>query len=891
MPDRMGDTAANLKVALADRYALRREIGRGGMATVYLADDLRHGRPVALKVLHPEVSGSLGATRFLREIQVVAHLNHPHILPLLDSGRVDDRLFYVMPFVDGESLRDRLDRAGPIPLEEAVRITAEVADGLMYAHANGLVHRDIKPENILMSSGHAVIADFGLARALDEATEQRLTRSGFVAGTAAYMSPEQWSGSEVDGRSDQYSLACMLYELLSGEPPFKSPSVQAMLARHLQAPPPSLRTVVPDVDAGVEAAFNRAMAKAPADRFDSVTDFAAALAGTIPSLAPRRVRAGPGSSDWQRFAIPVVFAIAALGAIAYVILGNRGSPGSGAGGATADGEVRLVVLPFEHLGPPETAYITDGITEKLTNSLADIPRLGVIARTSAMQYAGVAKAPLEIGAELGVQYMIEGSLRPGLSGADSGMVTIAAGLYRTSDGQRVANYPELSLPEDSIFQMIGVIALNVATTLDIDVAQPQRERLAAQPTRDMRAWDYNLRGDELYNRNWTRAVIDSAVKLYDMATTLDPQFALAYAKLARAHAWMNQLRYDLSPQRLELSRRAAQTALRLDSLLMDAHLGLGFYYYWGMDDYDAAIAAFTRARELRPSGTGANLALVAMANVQRRQGRFDDAISNYRRARELDPRSYIIWYNLGETLLFIRQYEDARTQLEQVTQLNRLFPEGYVQRARLALNWRGDASAAHAILLELGRQVPDSTWRLPVWNMLRVTDPAPDDVPQRLRPRGTAADTAGYHIVKANVYDGLGRMAAARTQFDSARAILERLAPTLEGQPSIHGLLGLTYAAAGQADAALREGQRAMEILPESDDAFDGPEWRINMARILAILGRTDSAAEMLRPALDDPSWISRQWVAVDPIWARYRTSAAFQALLADSTARVVAGR
>jgi serine/threonine-protein kinase len=569
---------------------------------------------------------------------------------------------------------------------------------------------------------------------------------------------------------------------------------------------------------------------------------------------------------------------------------RRGS--SGGPGTLAAGEgVRLVVLPFNHDGPGETAYITEGITEKLTNSLADIPTIGVIARTSAMQYAGVARPPRDIGAELGVQYMIEGSLRPVMSGADSGSVALTWRLYRTSDGELVASPRELTMPPDSIFQMIGGIAENVAATLDIDVTQPQRERLAAQPTRNMRAWDYNLRGDELYNRNWTRAVVDSAIKLYDMATTLDPEFALAHAKLARAHAWMNQLRYDLSPERLERSRFAAETALRLDSLLMEAHLGFGFYQYWGLDDYDKAIAAFTRARELRPSGTGANLALVAMANVQRRQGRFDEAIANYDRARQLDPRSHIIWYNHGETLLFTHRYEEARTQLDQVTQLNRVFPEGYVQRARLALNWQGDRNAAHSFLLELGRAVPDSTWRLPVWNMLRVTDPQPERLPARLRARGTPSDTAGYHIVKANIYDGLDRMDEARVQFDSARVILERLQPSLEAQPSVHGLLGLAYAAAGRAEEAIREGERAMALLPESDDAFDGPEWRINMARILALLGRTDSAAAVLRPALDSPSWISRQWVRVDPIWTRYLDSPPFRTLLADSTPRVAAGR
>ena len=295
----MTDLLDRLKKALADRYAIDREIGSGGMATVYLAEDLKHGRQVAIKVMRPELAASIGAERFLREIRISAQLNHPNILTLIDSGEADGLLYYAMPYVEGESLRERLTREQQLPLEEAVRTTQEVSDGLSYAHSMGVVHRDIKPENILLSGGHAVITDFGIARAVTEAGGEKLTETGIAVGTPAYMSPEQASGvGKLDGRSDIYSLACVLFEMLSGDPPFTGSSSQALMARHAMDPVPSVRTVRSTVSECVDSAINRALAKHPADRFLTGIQFTSALAGErIPEagLDTRRGSADTGS--------------------------------------------------------------------------------------------------------------------------------------------------------------------------------------------------------------------------------------------------------------------------------------------------------------------------------------------------------------------------------------------------------------------------------------------------------------------------------------------------------------------------------------------------------------------------------------------------------------------
>ncbi len=291
----MTDRIQELNSALDARYEIERELGRGGMATVYLARDVRHDRMVALKVMRPELAAAIGNERFLREIQIAARLHHPHVLALYDSGEAGDFLYYVMPYVEGESLRDRLDRDRQLPIDDALQTAREVADALSYAHSHDVVHRDIKPENILLTSGHALVADFGIARAITAAGGERLTETGLSIGTPSYMSPEQAAGEKtIDGRSDIYSLGCVLYEMLAGEPPHTGPTAQAIIAKRLTEPVPSLRSTRETIPPQTDEALQRALARVPADRFATASEFASALApvmissGATPVAASRR---------------------------------------------------------------------------------------------------------------------------------------------------------------------------------------------------------------------------------------------------------------------------------------------------------------------------------------------------------------------------------------------------------------------------------------------------------------------------------------------------------------------------------------------------------------------------------------------------------------------------
>ena len=313
----MSDVLDRLKAALADRYGVERELGRGGMATVYLADDVRHRRKVAVKVLHPELAPAIGTDRFLLEIQIVANLTHPHILPLYDSGEADGFLYYVMPYVEGETLRNRLNRERQLPIDDAKKITREVADALSYAHEHDVLHRDIKPENILIQSGHAVVSDFGIAKAIAEAGGDTLTQTGVVVGTPVYMSPEQASGDrEIDERSEIYSVTCVLYEMLAGEPPFAGRTAQAIIAHHMITTPPPLKLLRPTVPSNLLGLIEKGLAKAPADRFTSAIDLLAALdspteamphAGLVPNADGEAIsrpehseQAGPSVMEWAR---------------------------------------------------------------------------------------------------------------------------------------------------------------------------------------------------------------------------------------------------------------------------------------------------------------------------------------------------------------------------------------------------------------------------------------------------------------------------------------------------------------------------------------------------------------------------------------------------------------
>ncbi len=587
------DLLERLKTALADRYTIDREIGSGGMATVYLAEDLKHHRQVALKVLRPELAAALGPERFVREIEIEARLTHPHILPLYDSGEAGGFLYYVMPYIEGESLRDRLDREKQLPVQDALQIAREIAAALSHAHSHDVIHRDIKPENILLSGGEAVVADFGIARAITEAGGEKLTGTGVSIGTPAYMSPEQATGGdELDGRTDLYSLACVLYEMLAGEPPFTGPTVESIVQQHLTADPPLITNHRSTAPVELAQAVVMALAKIPADRPATVGELADQLAAIqTGSHGVTGPVVSAGKKRWNVLAYGTIAILALVGAFT-VVSRMLGPPEA----AVAAEIPSVAVLPFQNLGSPEDDYFAAGITDEITSRIAEVSGLRVRSRQSVLQYKGSEKPAQQIGEELDVDYLLEGTVRTDRAPGGSGQVRVIPQLIGASDDAHLwTDRYTAELEPGQIFSVQAEIAEQVAAALDVAILEPERQRLAARPTNNMEAYDYYLRGNDYYYRGTQEEALELAMQMYEAAVALDPSFALGYARLSIVHAFVWWLHYDRTQERLAMARKAVDQALSIDPDLREAHEALGWYHYWGEQDYDPIMPPLAEA--------------------------------------------------------------------------------------------------------------------------------------------------------------------------------------------------------------------------------------------------------------------------------------------------------
>jgi TolB-like protein/Flp pilus assembly protein TadD len=627
----MTEQIVQLNHALQDRYEVERELGRGGMATVYLANDLRHNRPVAIKVLHPELAHSLGTERFVREVEIVAKLSHPHVLPLFDSGTADGLLYYVMPFIDGESLRDRLSRDGSLPVGEVIRLTDQIASALHYAHTHGVVHRDIKPENILLAGDQAVVADFGIARAVEAAGAGRLTGTGFAVGTPAYMSPEQASGaSGVDRKTDVYALGCVVYEMLAGTAPFGAETPQALMAKHLFEATPHLRTSDPSIPLFIERAVERAMAKDPAERFDSASDFAAALtSGTVVARVGRRQR--------RRWAATA--GVTVLVAVAAWWLGGR----AGAGEVHA-----MAVLPLTNLTNDTTQeYFTSGVHEALIGELAQTG-VTVISRFSVMRYRESDLSPAAIARELGVDVLVEGSVfREGDSVEIRARLIDPATGAATWTGSFDGNLPNVTA-------LYRGLTRAVAQKIKVNLTPDAEARLARAAPVEADVYEAYLRGMHHLNLA-TPEDIAIALTYFNQAIERNPASAQAYAGLALAYVTLGHGPAS-PPDAWIRARAAAERSIRLDSTLADGWAALADVKTYADYDWEGAEQAFQRANALNPS--------LPMNHYHHAWylalfGRLDEAITEHERARDLDPFTPFFMAFLGNLYASVGRYDEG----------------------------------------------------------------------------------------------------------------------------------------------------------------------------------------------------------------------------------------
>jgi serine/threonine-protein kinase len=655
----MSDFASRLSAALSGRYRIERQLGRGGMATVFLAEDLKHGRRVAVKVLEPEFASALTSDRFLREIEVAARLTHPHILALHDSGEADGLLYYVMPYIEGETLRGRLRREGPLPIDDAVRIVHEVAEALDHAHRAGIVHRDIKPENLLFASGYALVADFGIARVVAMADNERFTATGLSIGTPAYMSPEQTAGTaQLDARSDIYSLACVAYEMLCGAPPFTGPTPQAVMARHAIDPVPTLRTLRPTLAQDVDRVFAKALAKVAADRYPSASHFGHALelACTTTALPPGSM---PGRTFRARPSRRVGFAVAFAAVLLLAIVTARNWLGEASGA----GLTSVAVMPFVNLaGDSAQQYLVEGMQNTLVGALGQVGALRVIWTQGRMARERLVQKGLtqaEVARELAADAVVTASV---LRSGDR--VQVQARLFR-SDGKLWSQ--EFGADVRGMLALCAEIAQAIARETRSDIKAAAVARLTAPRQIDPENYESFLRGMYLLDRQ-TREDTRRGIQLLEETVQRDPADAYVYAALAEGYATAGHgpnAPADAWPR----ARAAAERALTLSPGLADAHSVLArvnMYY-----EYDWAVAEreFERTFELNPSHAFGHYHYSWLLTLF---GRFDEAIVEHRKAQELDPLSPVTTTHLGTTYLWADRPDDALREVAKVLERDSL---------------------------------------------------------------------------------------------------------------------------------------------------------------------------------------------------------------------------
>ncbi len=608
----VSEEVERFKATFGDRYVIEGLIGRGGMADVYRALDVKHGRPVAVKLLRPEVGASLGSERFMREIEIAARLQHPNILPVYDSGNADGALFYITPFIDGDSLRARLRREPVLPLDEVLRIVHEVADALGFAHQHNVVHRDIKPENILFSAGHAVVADFGIARAIEAVDSEHLTQAGLGLGTPEYMSPEQAFGEhEIDGRSDTYSLGCVTFELLAGRPPFTGETAAAIIVHKTVSTAPLVTTHARDrIPGAVDAVIAKALARDRGDRYATVQEFSRAL----------REAMTPEAGGTRR-----------------TVAASRPA-------------ASIAVLPFVNVsGHAENDFLCDGISDELIHALAKVPGLRVVARTSAFAFKGSTEDARTIAGRLRVESLLEGTLR---RAADRLRITVQ--LVEAESGfQRWSERYDRELTD--VFDVQDEITQSIVASLRLELL-PADERGAGASTRNLQAYERFLEAKFHWNQR-SEGGMQKSLELLQEAIGLDPAFAPALAALAESYVTL-AIYGQRSPQSvMPPARDAAERALSIQPALAEALAARGSVramYEW---TWHEAEADFRRAIESAPQAPTA-FQWYAM-NLLVPLGRFDEARKQVARAREVDPLSPVVAVGWGLIHYFERDFDRA----------------------------------------------------------------------------------------------------------------------------------------------------------------------------------------------------------------------------------------
>ncbi len=870
----MSDDA--VRAALADRYRVERELGAGGTATVYLAEDLKHHRKVAIKVLRAQLSAVLGHERFLKEIELTANLTHPHILPLLDSGEAGDRLYYVMPYMSGESLRDRLMRQRQLPVDEAVSLAAQIAAALDYAHRQGVIHRDIKPENILLHDDQASVADFGIALGAGTPGTERITGTGVSLGTPEYMSPEQAAGERtLDGRSDIHALGALLYEMLVGDPPFLGSNPQIVIAKVVSERPPSPRAVRGSVPAAVDAAITKALAKAPADRFDTAAEFAQALTAPQPAAASPRRNTRRASTYGAGTALLLVAAISA-----WVIAERRATKTTAAGGPAAAAKRRsIAVLPFENLATDTgMTYFAAGVQDEILTKLAGLGKLTVISRTSTMQYAAKPGNLKQVANDLGVATILEGSVQ---RAGDQVRVNVQL-IDAASDSHIWAHSYDRDIK--NVFAVESDVAEQVADALQLRLDPAESATLAAAPTRDPIAYDSYLKaqhyGGEALGAGGFGA-ISLAIAEYEKAIHQDSTFALAYSELAFDQALLFWTGIDRSREMMRKSEANVRKALALQPGLPQAHLVLGYVYRWGHQDIEKALAEYEVAAADLPNS--ADVA-AAIAFIRMMQNDSAQAQAGLRRAMVLDPRNPHWPSQLAVEYAAGGDYAAARPAIERALAINSATAEAYSFLSAIELLDRGDATAALAALDRGPADIQGTSLLIAarVAALLVKRDFASARTLSARLESLPGMSTLQIAETRGNVLWLAGAHGAAAPLYEKAIALLVQQLPGALTPIQSYAELALANARAGRPAETTKFARTVDSLARTGRIPFElGVTPWLTLAQAFASIGSEPETARALRNALGSQGsgfLVTPALIRADPTWDLVRRDPTFQA-------------
>ena len=839
------------KGTMAAHYRIAEKIGAGGMGEVYLAEDTKLGRKVALKFLAEQFSSDQSARdRFTREAQAVAAIDHPNIVSIYEVNEFKGRPYFVMQYIEGKSIEEVI-KGNKLHMSEIIRLAIQICEGLQAAHKQGIVHRDIKPSNILIDKdGRARILDFGLARIRGM---DKLTRTGTTLGTLSYMSPEQVQAKETDHRSDIFSFGVVLYEMITGQRPFGGDSIAAILHAITHDEVEPLARFKSGVTDKLQQIINKALQKEQSLRYQTAADMRADL---------ERVTAAEYPKQKSKAVVTITAGIILLIAFGtyFIFFSEDSSP------------KRIVVLPFENLGAVEDEYFADGITDEIASRLASVSKLGVISRTSAVKYKNTNKGLPEIARELGVNYVLEGTIRWDKSG-DTDRVRISAWLINVSDDTHLwaENY-EWALTQ--IFAVQQEIALEIVNALNVTLSETEVKAFGEVLTLSMAANDFYMRGNDRFYRGWERIDLETAGQFYGKAIELDSNFAEAYAMLSRVHSSIYWEYYDRSEERCQNAFDNAIQAIELSTKSPKSYTALGYYYYHCLREYDNALVQFRKGLTIDPNNSNLYSAIAA---VQIRQSKILESLENQEQALSLNPLSHIITFDIAVTLGILRRFEEADKKLQKTIDLAPDLSIAHVYRACLPILRAGDIAESERILRDAMNLTNLGESRY-YWWLLKMINVTPEMT--LLLP---TTDTVAYYLFKAQHSRLSGETEHEKIYADSAKNILSRKIEEARDDAWFHSSLGLAYAGLRLQDSAIAHSKNALDLLSISDDYFDSPFLLFNFAEVLVIFDLHDEALEQLELIMSMPGFISPSYLKIDPLWESLRQYSRFKALIEDN--------